>query len=75
MGNINIIIWILKKKQLISFIIADKEIDISALKENLEAKLPRYMLPNKIIQLDEMPLTPNGKIDRNLLKEKGNKNG
>jgi len=26
------------------------------------------MVPNVIRQLDAMPLTPNGKIDRNLLK-------
>ena len=32
-------------------------------------KLPRYMLPNKIIKLDEMPLTANRKINRVRLKE------
>ena len=31
-------------------------------------KLPRYMFPNVIIQLDEMPYTPNGKVDRVKLK-------
>lgn len=30
----------------------------------LKEKLPRYMIPNKIISLDRMPLTANGKIDR-----------
>ncbi|MCR5677374.1 MAG: amino acid adenylation domain-containing protein [Agathobacter sp.] len=34
----------------------------------LKEKLPRYMVPNKIIQLEEMPLTANGKIDRVTLK-------
>lgn len=33
-------------------------------------KLPRYMFPNVIIQLDEMPYTPNGKIDRVELKNR-----
>jgi len=32
--------------------------------------LPRYMHPNTIIQLTKMPLTANGKIDRNELKIK-----
>ena len=32
-------------------------------------KLPRYMFPNVIIQLDEMPYTPNGKVDRVTLKK------
>ncbi|MCL1832544.1 MAG: AMP-binding protein [Oscillospiraceae bacterium] len=35
----------------------------------LKAKLPRYMLPNRTFALAEMPLTPNGKIDRNKLME------
>jgi amino acid adenylation domain-containing protein len=43
--------------------ITDKELAI-ALKE----KLPRYMVPNRIIKLDNMPLTANGKIDRVTLK-------
>lgn len=36
----------------------------------LKAKLPRYMIPNVIEALEEMPLTANGKINRVLLKEK-----
>lgn len=35
----------------------------------LKEKLPRYMLPNRILKLDEMPLTANGKIDRVTLKK------
>ena len=35
----------------------------------LKEKLPRYMIPNRIIQLEEMPLTANGKIDRVTLKK------
>ncbi|MBQ4600057.1 MAG: amino acid adenylation domain-containing protein [Oscillospiraceae bacterium] len=34
----------------------------------IKEKLPRYMVPNVVRRLDTMPLTPNGKIDRNLLK-------
>ena len=36
----------------------------------LAAKLPPYMLPNVMHTLETMPLTPNGKIDRNGLKER-----
>jgi len=36
----------------------------SSVKAYLKTNLPRYMLPQKIIQLDEMPQTPGGKIDR-----------
>ncbi len=34
----------------------------------LREKLPRYMIPNKVIQLETMPLTANGKLDRVTLK-------
>lgn len=45
------------------------ELDKKEVKKALKEKLPRYMLPNVIQQLDAMPMTPNGKINRKLLKE------
>jgi len=36
----------------------------SAVRAYLKANLPRYMLPQIIIELDELPQTPGGKIDR-----------
>jgi amino acid adenylation domain-containing protein len=38
-----------------------------ALRETLARKLPAYMLPNAFVRLREMPLSPNGKIDREAL--------
>ena len=35
----------------------------------LRGALPRYMLPNKTVKLDNMPFTANGKIDRVTLKK------
>lgn len=35
----------------------------------LKTKLPRYMLPGKTVQLDMLPFTANGKIDRVALKK------
>lgn len=37
--------------------------------EYCKLKLPRYMIPNLVEQLDAMPLTNNGKINRLLLKQ------
>lgn len=36
----------------------------------LKQKLPRYMIPNKIERLEQMPLTANGKLDRVFLSKK-----
>ncbi|MBO5077084.1 MAG: amino acid adenylation domain-containing protein [Clostridia bacterium] len=43
--------------------------DKNSLAAALRSKLPRYMLPHVIIKLDALPFTPNGKLDRKLLKE------
>ncbi|MEN3334096.1 MAG: hypothetical protein V7641_3461 [Blastocatellia bacterium] len=39
----------------------------AALRRFLKGKLPHYMVPAAFILLDAMPLSPNGKINRNLL--------
>lgn len=43
--------------------LTEKEL-VNAMKE----RVPRYMLPNRTIRLEEMPYTANGKIDRIALK-------
>lgn len=35
----------------------------------LKGRLPRYMLPNRTVRLEEMPLMANGKLDRVTLKK------
>ena len=44
------------------------DVELKAVAAELKTQLPRYMQPNAIKQLDRMPLTANGKIDRALLK-------
>lgn len=46
------------------FLFYEGNIEKGALTAYLKKKLPSYMLPNRIIQLESLPLNANGKIDR-----------
>jgi natural product biosynthesis luciferase-like monooxygenase protein len=46
---------------------AQEIVDGDRLREYLRGKLPEYMVPDMVIPLDEIPLTPNGKINRKAL--------
>jgi len=54
------------KKKIILFYVGD--VTPAEMTTYIKEKLPRYMVPNVVRQLGEMPFTPNGKIDRNGLK-------
>lgn len=56
-------------KQLIAYVVGDANVSLTAdeLRENLKASLADYMLPSAFIFLERMPLTSNGKLDRNAL--------
>lgn len=61
-------VTILTAEKKIAVYVADAApIDLSALKEQLRKQLPEYMLPDLLLQLAEMPVTPTGKIDRSAL--------
>ncbi|MBT2575783.1 amino acid adenylation domain-containing protein, partial [Bacillus sp. ISL-51] len=47
--------------------IVPKEADTSALRQSLMQELPAYMMPAYFIGLDSMPLTLNGKLDKEAL--------
>ena len=45
----------------------DKKREIEDILPNLAKKIPRYMIPKRVIVLEELPKTPNDKIDRKQL--------
>lgn len=52
---------------LAGYFTAAARVDVSELTKYLKSKLTGYMVPNALMQLDEMPLTVNGKIDKKRL--------
>ncbi|MGQ3482117.1 amino acid adenylation domain-containing protein, partial [Paenibacillus sp. TY11] len=55
------------QKQMVAYYVAGQNIDVSELRSELGRKLPSYMVPSYFVQLERMPLSPNGKIDRKAL--------
>lgn len=55
--------------QLVAYVVAapQQSITVSALRSHLKQTLPDYMLPSAWVVLDELPLLPNGKLDRRAL--------
>ncbi|MGD2087798.1 MAG: amino acid adenylation domain-containing protein [Candidatus Aminicenantes bacterium] len=54
-------------KYLGAYIVTGKEITISQIKEYLSRQLPHYMIPLYFVRLEKIPLTPNGKVNREKL--------
>ncbi|MCV9927840.1 amino acid adenylation domain-containing protein [Flavobacterium sp. LS1R49] len=54
-------------KIIVAYYVSDKKTDKKEIQECLSKKLPDYMLPGYYIQIDSIPLTSNGKADKNAL--------
>jgi amino acid adenylation domain-containing protein len=57
------------EKRLVAYLVSECETAPSdqELRDYLAERLPEYMLPWRFVRLDQMPLTPNGKVDRRAL--------
>lgn len=52
---------------LAAFYSVKEPVEKSLLRDLLQDQLPDYMLPNYFVEMEELPLTPSGKINRNAL--------
>lgn len=58
-----------EQKMLVVYVVSQHEaVTGERVKVYLAQKLPKYMVPQVVIHLKELPLLPNGKLDRNKLK-------
>ncbi|PUA38789.1 non-ribosomal peptide synthetase, partial [Paenibacillus elgii] len=55
------------EKQLCAYYVEDRSLSANEIRNTLSQELPSYMLPSYFVQLERMPLTTNGKIDRRAL--------
>ncbi|HEX8889429.1 MAG TPA: amino acid adenylation domain-containing protein, partial [Pyrinomonadaceae bacterium] len=60
-----------RHEQLVAYLVGTDEerVTTGEVRRQLAARLPEYMLPAVVVQLAELPLTSNGKVDRRRLPE------
>ncbi|MCF6403560.1 amino acid adenylation domain-containing protein [Chitinophaga filiformis] len=56
-----------REQKLVAYFVASVKIDTAALHNYLSAFLPAYMIPSAFVQLEQLPVNANGKIDRKAL--------
>ncbi|MEL6141228.1 MAG: phosphopantetheine-binding protein, partial [Bacteroidota bacterium] len=56
-----------EREQLVAYYVSEDNIDEAALRSFLLTKVPDYMVPVQFIRLESLPLSINGKIDRDAL--------
>jgi amino acid adenylation domain-containing protein len=58
-------------RYLCAYIVAARDLPVPELREYLLDRLPGYMIPSEFVQLEKIPLTKSGKLDRQKLKSVG----
>lgn len=65
--SLNCCLYDEKRQKIVLFI--EEELDKAYINEQISHLVPEYMLPNKVVRVEKMPINANGKIDRVKLKE------
>ena len=65
--SLNCCLYDEKRQKIVLFI--EEELEKAYINEKISHLVPEYMLPNKVVRVEKMPINANGKIDRVKLKE------
>ena len=57
------------EKAIYAYIVSDEEVSVSSVRDRLGKVLPEYMIPAYMGQIEAIPVTRNGKLDRRALPE------
>jgi acyl-CoA synthetase (AMP-forming)/AMP-acid ligase II len=59
------------EKRIVAYVVPapNRSIAVAGLKSFLQQKLPDFMIPAQFVLLDQLPLSPNGKVDRKRLPD------
>ncbi len=60
---------LVRNDQLVAYVVADQDLDTTAVKAQLATSLASYMVPQMFVVLDAFPLNASGKLDRKALPE------
>jgi len=57
------------EKAINAYLASDNELNVSRIRDSLTKTLPEHMIPTYMMQIDAIPLTKNGKLDKRALPE------
>jgi amino acid adenylation domain-containing protein len=52
------------RADIIAYVVPEGELQLTGVRQHLRRMLPEYMVPSRLMKLDVLPLTPQGKLDR-----------
>lgn len=58
-------------KYLCAYFVSNRELDVNELRDYLFMRCPPYMVPSHFTRLEQLPLNPNGKVDKRALPDPG----
>ena len=57
------------EKRLVAYVVSERgqELKTATMRKQLQEKLPEYMIPTAVVEMEALPLTANGKVDQRRL--------